>query len=452
MQNKRGKFALILIKKYSVILLLAWIVFTANRLDASRSALRGPSDQRVPDIATSTTTIRNSSAHVREMTTNFLFKLQVVDGSYPGNGKPGWSASGDINGDGHVDVVSGGGGAIQWYEAPSWSRHTIEINSKAGGNGGLVIDVDRDGHLDVVSALFNSDLVWWENPSPGNVTGAWQRHTIDGAIDSFNHDLAYGDIDGDQEGEIVSLYVGNDGIVWYDTPANPAVDSWPQTTILSAVSDPSVGLALGDIDRDLDLDVIASNKWYERPAVPTNPNWTERTIAPDPVQNVFSYDVNGDNRLDVVMAEGFVYPDGRVMWAEAPADPKTESWTVHEVAGDLDGPENIWAGNLDGDGNTDIVTGEMGTSTGFGDSDSNLIVFEEVSSSGLSWTTQVVAENVGVSARINPVDINGDGSIDFTADGNAEDHIYLWLNCTNSSVSLYCGGGMKTWVPLTIKQ
>jgi 23S rRNA-/tRNA-specific pseudouridylate synthase len=65
------------------------------------------------------------------------------------------------------------------------------------------------------------------------------------------------------------------------------------------------------------------------------------------VQNVYCHDVNGDNRLDMVAAEGFKHPDGRIMWAEAPAAPKTELWTVHVVAQDLDGPENIWAGGLD---------------------------------------------------------------------------------------------------------
>ncbi len=152
-----------------------------------------------------------------------------------------------------------------------------------------------------------------------------------------------------------------------------------------------VGLALGDLRGDQDLDVMASDKWYERPADPIVQDWSGRTVFADPVQNVYCHDVNGDNRLDVVAAEGFKHPDGRIMWAEAPAAPKTELWTVHVVAQDLDGPENIWAGALDDDGDTGIV-----------------------------------------SARINPVDIDGDGDgdVDFTADGNAENHIYLWVNGT----------------------
>ena len=98
------------------------------------------------------------------------------------------------------------------------------------------------------------------------------------------------------------------------------------------------------------------------------------------------------------------------------------------VAAGLDGPENAWAGDLDADGDIDLVTGEMGTSNGFFDNGSNLLVYENLTGTGLSWAEVVVAENVGVSARIQPVDIDGDGDMDFTADGNAEDHIYLWVN------------------------
>ena len=364
----------------------------------------------------------------------FHFELDKIDEAYPGNGRPGWSASGDMNGDGLIDVVSGGGEAIQWYKAPTWSRHPIETDSTAGGNGGLVLDVDRDEDLDVVAALFNSQLVWWENPGSSSVTDPWTRHVIDvTSPQGYNHDLAMGDIDKDGEAEIVALYVASGGIVWYDIPANPKAGAWPATQILTTINDPFVGLTLADIDRDDDLDVVASNKWYERPSDPTTPNWTERTIITSAVQNVFAYDVNKDGRVDVVAAEGFENPNGRLLWAEAPLDPKTESWTEHVLDSSLDGPENIWAGDLNGDGNTDIVTGEMGTSTGYDDSDSNLLVFEGLNAAGTSWTMHPVAENVGVSARINPVDIDGDGDVDFTADGNAENHIYLWVNMDGSS-------------------
>ncbi|MGB5552011.1 MAG: VCBS repeat-containing protein, partial [Thermoanaerobaculia bacterium] len=140
------------------------------------------------------------SYYENAMATSY-FNLEVLDSAYSGNGRPGWSAAGDLDGDGLVDVVAGGGGAIQWYRAPEWTRFPLEASSSAGGNGGLVVDVDRDGALDVVAALYNSSLVWWRNPGTASVTGTWVRYTIDGFISHFNHDLVIGDLDGDDEGE-----------------------------------------------------------------------------------------------------------------------------------------------------------------------------------------------------------------------------------------------------------
>ncbi len=361
------------------------------------------------------------------------FDLVVIDGSYGGNGRPGWSAAGDIDGDGLVDVVAGGGGALNWYEAPSWTAHDVDATDNVGGNGGLILDVDGDGDNDIVAALYLSSLVWWENPGPGSVTQQWQYHTIDPATTlGFNHDLIAADVDGDGVDEFVALYVAADGVVWYDRPADPKNGNWPSTTILSLTNDPYVGLAAGDLDSDGDVDIVISNKWYENQN-PQSANWTARTVFSDAVQNVAVFDVNHDRRLDVVGAQGFDSP-GKLMWAAAPIE-KAGSWSVTTLASNLDGPENAWVGDLQGDGRTDIMTGEMGTSNGFGDSGSNILVYRSNGIDGASFSRSELATNVGVSARLNPIDIDGDGDVDFTADGNAEDHIYLWKNQSPSRMS-----------------
>ena len=207
-------------------------------------------------------------------------------------------------------MVSGGGNVLQWYKAPSWQRFPLEPGSatpKPGSNGIEVFDIDGDGDLDVATALFQDDLTWWENPGHGApAEGNWTRHAIDSNPTGFHHDLVRGDIDGDDEDELVALYV--DGNVYlYDMPADPKTSTWPRTRIESGIVEPFVGLALADLDGDEKLDVIASNKWYQQPASPFTPDWTERTVFASAVQNLWVIDMDGDDQIDVVGAEGFVH-------------------------------------------------------------------------------------------------------------------------------------------------
>jgi hypothetical protein len=255
-----------------------------------------------------------------------------------------------------------------------------------------------------------------------------------------------GDLDGDTDPEFVALYVDG-GVYWYDPPADPLVSPWPRTRILASISDPFVGLALCDLDGDTDLDVVISNQWYENPSDPTTPDWTSRQLFSQDVQNVACARVDGNARMDVVAAEGFVYPNGRILWSESPPDPRNDPWIEHLILDGLDGPENIWAGDIDGDGDTDIVSGEMGTSTGWDDADSNLFILYGRTTPALAWERRDQAWSVGVSARVNAADFDGDGDVDFVADGNAENHIYLWRHVGENDLFSdgFEGGNATLW-------
>ena len=366
---------------------------------------------------------------------NIQYQLDVVDPAYAGNGRPGWSTAGDIDGDGLKDVVSGGGTALQWYKAPSWTRYPIESPTDAGGNGGILLDLEPDGDLDLIAARFNGALTAWLNPGGASAMNTWPSIVIDAAISTFNQDLVAGNMDGDADLELVALYVEG-GIYAYDPPTNPVAGAWQRTRILTTISDPYVGLALGDLDDDGDNDVVAANAWYENVYPAVTSDWTARLVFTQTVQNVVCHDMNHDGKLDVIGAQGFVFPAGSLYWAENPGDPKLQPFVEYVVATGLDGPENLWVGDLNNDLLPDIVTGEMETSDGFGDQGSNLRAYLVTGLDATNWIPLLLAENVGVSARIQGIDIDDDGDIDFTADGNAEDHIYLWLNGSDCEAAL----------------
>jgi hypothetical protein len=123
--------------------------------------------------------------------------------------------SGDINGDGRVDIVE----KDAWWEQPAslsgdpvWTKHPFHFADGAAQM--LVYDVNGDGLNDVITCLnpHGYGLVWWEQVKEnGEIT--FRQHTIlnkdatpnkDGVAFSQPHSIALADMDGDGLMDIVT--------------------------------------------------------------------------------------------------------------------------------------------------------------------------------------------------------------------------------------------------------
>ncbi len=270
----------------------------------------------------------------------------------------------DINGDGFNDVIianyekSPEEGYLVWYEYPHWKRHVIaRANLEAGG---VVVDINGDGHLDIVAGQPDNgnELYWFENPS--DPTKKWTRHILENSLKKY-HSQAVGDVDGDGEDELLVPSQQAKVLVYYDVPPDPTVSPWP-SKYRHLICDNIVieGLAIVDLDGDGVNEVVAGPNIFKPPKTPKG-KWSRKILKEFHARVwegiVFSRtriqvaDMNEDGVLDLVMSE-CESDNGRLVWFEG------SDWKMHMIKDDLFHPHSLGVADFDKDGHMDIYVGE----------------------------------------------------------------------------------------------
>ena len=115
----------------------------------------------------------------------------------------------------------------------------------------------------------------------------------------------------------------------------------------------SEGVAVGDVNRDSKIDILAGNYWYE------SPSWIPHLLHADTLNPVPGYsttfinyaeDVNNDGWIDLIR---FDQPGGVCVWHENPQH-KNVLWQRHMILPEA-GIENPAFVDVDGDGKNDII-------------------------------------------------------------------------------------------------
>ena len=365
------------------------------------------------------------------------FQRQPLTRTYFSEG----TAVGDLNADGHVDVVYG----PHWYAGPDFKQAREIYPAKPQPMSGYadhffawVQDFNADGWNDVLAVGFPGTPAYvYENPGKDwEAAKSWKKHEIFDWVS--NESPAFADLTGDGKPELVCT---REGMYGYAQPNFKNFEPWTFKRISGKVTNDKFGHALGfgDVDGDGKNDLLTKDGWFRNPGPEKDVLWAFEPFAfcEPGGADMWAYDVDGDGLNDVITSLD-AHAFGLVWWKQQRDAAGKIGFEQNRIMGSrpTENPygvnfselHSVRLADMNGDGLQDIVTGKTYWShhrqSPKWDAGPVVYWFElRRGASGVEWIPHLADDQAGIGRQIVVADVDGNQTPDLVTGGMLGCHV-----------------------------
>jgi hypothetical protein len=209
----------------------------------------------------------------------------------------------------------------------------------------------------------------------------------------------------------------------FASPGLGAVVPFGPESVITTAADGARSVHAADVDGDGDVDVLSASyeddtvAWYENNGA-SPPSFTRRVIssAEDSASSVYAADVDGDGNTDVLSAS--LWGD-TIAWYEHNGA-KPAGFTRRVVTTAADGAYSVHAADVDGDGDVDVLSASY--------VDDTVAWYENNGASPPGFTERVLKTAADGAYSVHAADVDGDGDVDVLSASSLDDTVAWYEN------------------------